>query len=306
MRVVAFGGGKGLATCLRALRTLDVDVTAVVTVADDGGSSGRLRAVRPLIPPGDLRKALIALSRSEAAVTEVFAHRFDGSDELSGHAVGNLVLAGLMETVGDPVEALDVAGRMLDAAGRVLPMATVPLDIEASVEVDGRTATVRGQHNIAVSGGVVQHVRLEPVEPKPCPQAVDAIAAADWLVLGPGSWYTSVIPHLLVPGLRDAIETSLARRAVVLNLAGDGETDGLSLAEHVVALRAYAPQLHADVVLADCEATAEPEPTERAAQSLGARLELARLAAPADPLRHDWQALARALGTVLRLEVYVG
>ncbi|MGH8793755.1 MAG: gluconeogenesis factor YvcK family protein [Stackebrandtia sp.] len=299
-RVVAFGGGKGLAACLRALSALDVDVTAVVTVADDGGSSGRLRATRPLIPPGDLRKALIALSPRDDALTRVFGHRFGGDDDLTGHAVGNLVLAGLMETLGDPVAALEAAARMLDVPGRVLPMATTPLDIEALVEVDGESRTVRGQHNVAVSRGVIQHVRLDPAAPLACPQAVEAIGVADWLVLGPGSWYTSVIPHLLVPGLRDAIEESRARRAVVLNLAGDSETDGLSPAEHVVALRAYAPRLAVDVVFADIEATGDPAPTARAAQSLGARLELAPMAVAGDSHRHDWRALARALGPVIR------
>ncbi|HZE41704.1 MAG TPA: uridine diphosphate-N-acetylglucosamine-binding protein YvcK [Stackebrandtia sp.] len=298
-RIVALGGGKGLSAALRALKTFDVDITAVVTVADDGGSSGRIRATRDVVPPGDLRKALIALSPNDDALTEVFGYRFGGTDDLTGHAVGNLVLTGLMETLGDPVAAIAAAARMLDVDATVLPMATVPVDIEASVETDGVTAVVRGQHNVATSSGVVQHLRLRPEAPPACPQALEAIAAADWLVLGPGSWYTSVMPHLLVPQLRDAIEASTAKKAIVLNLDKEPETDGLTLAEHVVALRAYAPELRADIIIADTQATGEPEPVARAAQSLGAQLLLAPVAEPGRKDRHDWRALARALKPVI-------
>jgi uncharacterized cofD-like protein len=158
---------------------------------------------------------------------------------------------------------------------------------------------IYGQHNLGASRGVVQHVRINPPAPAACPQAVAAIAQADWLVFGPGSWYTSVIPHLLVPQLREAIEASTARRVVILNLVKDSETDGLSLAEHLVALRAYAPELTVDVVLADIHATGEPEPVSRAAQSLGARLLLAPVAEPGASDRHDSQALAAALKPVI-------
>ncbi|ADD42651.1 gluconeogenesis factor YvcK family protein [Stackebrandtia nassauensis] len=298
-RVVALGGGKGLSAALKALRGFDVDLTAIVTVADDGGSSGRLRETRDLVPPGDLRKALIALSRRDDELSEVFAHRFGGDDSLAGHAVGNLLLAGLMDTLGDPVAAVEAAARMLNVDGRVLPMATVPLDIEAEIEFERESRVVRGQHAVAVSDGIVRHLRLHPAAPKACPQALDAIAAADWLILGPGSWYTSVIPHLLVPDLRDAIEASPARRVVVLNLTRENETDGLSLAEHLVALRAYSPGFTADVVVADTQATGEPEPVARAAQSLGARLLLAPVAASGRCDRHDWRALADALRPVI-------
>ncbi|TWJ15793.1 putative cofD-like protein [Stackebrandtia albiflava] len=296
---MAFGGGKGLAASLRALRTLDAEVTAVVTVADDGGSSGRLRATRPLVPPGDLRKALIALSDGDRELRAVFGHRFAGEDEIAGHAVGNLMLVALMERFADPVAALDAAAAMLGAHGRVLPMATEPLDIEADVELGGETVVVRGQHHVAVSTGTVRHVRLAPAEPRACAEAVEAVSRADWLVFGPGSWYTSVIPHLLVPELRRAIEASPARRIVVLNLSKENETAGLSLAGHLGALAEYAPGLTIDVVLADTQATGEPDPVLRAAQSLGARLLLAGVAEPDLPDRHDPAALAAALTTVI-------
>lgn len=299
-RIVAFGGGKGLAASLRALRTLDADVTAVVTVADDGGSSGRLRATRPLVPPGDLRKALIALSDADDVLRDVFGHRFAGTDELAGHAVGNLVLAGLMETLGNPVAALDAAAALLRARGRVLPMSTVPLDIEADIDIDGTTAVVKGQHHVAVSDGTVRQVRLVPAEPVACPDVITEVGRADWLVFGPGSWYTSVIPHLLVPKLRDAIIAGAARRIVILNLSDENETAGLSLADHLEAFQNYAPGLGVDVVLADTQATGEPEPVQRAAQSLGARLLLAGVAEPGSSARHDPIALAAALTTVIQ------
>lgn len=298
-RVVALGGGTGLAATLRALRTLDVEVCAIVTVADDGGSSGRLRATRPLIPPGDLRKALLALSPRTDSLWDVFAHRFAGEDQLTGHSLGNLILTAFMESTDDPVAAVARAGALLDITGTVLPMATQPLDIEADIEVDGKTITVTGQRNVGTSDGIVRHVRILPPHPRACPEAVAAIASADWLVFGPGSWYTSVIPHLLVPELRDAVEASPARRAVLLNLVKDAETDDLSLAEHLVALRAYAPGLTVDVVVADTQATGEPEPVSRAAQSLGARLLLAPVAESGVSDRHDSRALAAALKPVI-------
>lgn len=299
-RIVAFGGGKGLAASLRALRRLDADVTAVVTVADDGGSSGRLRRTRPLVPPGDLRKALIALSDADDVLRDLFGYRFSGTDELAGHSVGNLVLAGLMETLEDPVAALDAAAVLLRARGRVLPMCTMPLDIEADVDVGGTTTVVKGQHHVAVSDGTVRAVRLVPDDPVVCPEVLTEVARADWLLFGPGSWYTSVIPHLLIPKLQDAFNASNARRIVILNLSDENETSGLSSADHLAAFRSYAPGLAVDVVLADTQATGDPAPLRRAAQSLGARLLLAGVAESSSSARHDPVALAAALTTVIQ------
>jgi uncharacterized cofD-like protein len=317
VRVVALGGGHGLGACLRALRALrtgwrgelDLRVTAVVTVGDDGGSSGRLRADRGVLPPGDLRQALAALSDVDDAVAartaELFQHRFDGADALAGHAVGNLVLCGLLELTGDPVRALDHAGAMVRAGGRVLPMSRRPVAIEADVRgADARhpdrVVTVRGQHAVAVTPGRVERVRLTPAAPPACAEAVAAIDAADWLIFGPGSWYTSVIPHLLVPDLAAAIVRSPARRLVTLNLAAEKETYGMSLADHLAALTRYRPGLRADVVLADGKAVGDPEPVHRASESLGARLLLAPVAVADGTPRHDPGALAAALEPVLR------
>jgi uncharacterized cofD-like protein len=308
VRVVAFGGGHGLGASLRALRTLrahlDLDLTAVVTVGDDGGSSGRLRGERGVLPPGDLRQALAALADAADPVAgrtaDLLQYRFDGAGALAGHPVGNLLLVGLMELTGDPVAALDHAAAMLGCCGRVLPMSREPVSIEADVREAGRgPVTIRGQHAVAVTRGVVETVRLTPSEPPACREAVAAIAAADWLIFGPGSWYTSVIPHILVPGLAAAILGSTARHLVTLNLAAEKETSGLSQPDHLAALARYLPGLRVDVVLADGKAVGDPEPVHRAAESLGARLLLAPVAVPDGTPRHDPAALAAALEPVL-------
>jgi uncharacterized cofD-like protein len=343
-RVVAFGGGHGLSASLRALRhcapELDLDITAVVTVGDDGGSSGRLRAERGGLPPGDLRQALVALAGDHPATRRsagLFQHRFAAApagagpvpasaspavaeagvagtapvggsagrvDGLAGHAVGNLVLCGLMELLGDPVAALEHAGAMLGAVGRVLPMSRQPVGIEAQVRgadpaAPDEVRTVRGQHQVAVTTGRVESLRLTPAAPAACAEAVEAIHTADWLIFGPGSWYTSVLPHLLVPQLADAIVSSSARRLVTLNLAAEKETLGLSVADHLAALRWYLPELKVDLVLADAKAVGDPEPVERAAESLGARLVLAPVAVVDGTPRHDPAALGAALVPVL-------
>lgn len=322
VKLVAFGGGHGLGAGLRALRrcrsTLELEITAVVTVGDDGGSSGRLRAQRGALPPGDLRQALAALADSDppsGVTAELFQYRFAASpppvgdpdagvDPLAGHPVGNLVLCGLMELLGDPVAALEHAAGMVRAAGRVLPMSREPVAIEAQVRGadparPGEPVPVRGQHEVAVSTGRVESLRLDPVRPVACREAVAAVAEADWLVFGPGSWYTSVIPHLLVPDLAAAIVASPARRLVILNLSVEPETAGLTVPEHLTALSAYAAGLHVDVVLGDEGWVADPEPVRRAAESLGAKLALAPVAAAGDEPRHDPAALAEALLPVL-------
>jgi uncharacterized cofD-like protein len=315
LKVVAFGGGHGLAASLRGLRhcapALDLDITAVVTVGDDGGSSGRLRAERDaLVPPGDLRQALAALAGEDPVFQRTAAllqHRFTAigdPDPLTGHAVGNLLLLGLMELLGDPVVALEHAAGMVGATGRVLPMARYAVGIEADVrggdpKRPGETVTVRGQHAVAVTMGHVEAVRLTPASPPTCPAVRSAIAAADWLIFGPGSWYTSVLPHLLVPELAAAIVASPARRLVTLNLAVENETAGLSVADHLAALHWYLPELRVDAVLADAKWVGEPEPVHRAAAALGALLVLAPLAVADGSPRHDPESLGVALVPVL-------
>src|ERR1700712_5218637 len=220
-KVVALGGGHGLAASLTALRMVTDHITAIVTVADDGGSSGRLRESRGVLPPGDLRMALTALSE-DPVVAKLWQHRFDDRDALSGHPVGNLILAGLFETSPDPISALQHAAHLAQVRQTVLPMALTPVEIHATVtglddsNPDG-SSEIRGQHTVASTTGVVQEVWLSPASPSACPQALAAVGAADVLILGPGSLYTSVLVHMLVPELRTAVEQSSATRVLILN-----------------------------------------------------------------------------------------
>lgn len=294
---------------LSALRTLDVDVTAVVTVADDGGSSGRLRRELPgCLPPGDLRMALAALAGEDPTGRlwqRTFQHRFAGEGALAGHPVGNLVLAGLAELLGDPVLALDAAAQLLGVAGRVLPMSTRPLTIVGEVsglEEDDPSAmrAIRGQVAVAATPGQVHSVRLEPADAAACPEALQAISEADLVTLGPGSWFTSVLPHLLIGDLAQALIASSAHRLVVLNLAPQpGETEGFSPEQHLQVLSAHAPALRIDTVLADSGAIGSQRALAAAAAELGAGLQLARVAYGDGDSRHDPAALAAALEQVL-------
>jgi uncharacterized cofD-like protein len=305
--VVAFGGGHGLAASLRALRHLTQQLTAVVTVADDGGSSGRLRQELGVLPPGDLRMALSALcDDGEWGHTwrDVLQHRFTSQGSLHDHAVGNLLIVALWELLGDPVTGLDWVGRLLGSRGRVLPMSAVPLAIEADVvgldpARPDAVQVVHGQVAVASTPGDVVAVRLTPADPPACPEAVEAVRAADWLVLGPGSWFTSVTPHLLVPELAKALVEARARRCLVLNLAAPGgETEGLSPEDHVRALTAHAPHLRLDVVLADPAAVDDVHALEDAAAEAGARLVLRQVGLGDGTARHDPLRLAAAFRDV--------
>ena len=308
-KVVAFGGGHGLAASLHALRRVTDELTAVVTVADDGGSSGRIRSELGSLPPGDLRMALAALAADDEwgrVWAQVYQHRFGGGGTLDGHAVGNLVLTALTDITGDPVAALDLAGRLVRGTGRVLPLATSALEIVADVvgldpDDPGRAVEVRGQVAVATTPGRVVAVRIEPPEPPACAEAVQAVHDCDWAVLGPGSWFTSVIPHLLVPDMAKALAGSSARVCVALNLSPQpGETDGFSPETHLEVLAAHAPDLDVAVVLADRSAVSGDEAGLReTAAGLGARLVVADVAArdgtgSDGSGRHDPERLAAA------------
>jgi uncharacterized cofD-like protein len=302
-RVVALGGGHGLSASLAALRRVVDDLTAVVTVADNGGSSGRLRREFGVLPPGDLRQALSALCGDDEwgrTWASVLQHRFSSDGEMDNHALGNLLIVTLWELLGDHVDGLDWVSRLLGAQGRVLPMAVTPLDITATVrgidpaDPDALT-TVRGQVEVASTTGQVTSVQLEPRNPPACPEALAAVRAADWVILGPGSWFTSVIPHLLVPELRESLVRSPARKAVVLNLVPQpGETDGFSPEQHLEVLCAHAPELVIDAVVADRAAVPDPERLARACKGMAARLVVADLAVGDGTPRHDPARLADA------------
>ncbi|PKQ24823.1 MAG: hypothetical protein CVT65_01045 [Actinobacteria bacterium HGW-Actinobacteria-5] len=308
--VVAFGGGHGLAASLTALRQLTHRLTAVVTVADDGGSSGRLREEFPILPPGDLRMALAALCGDDEvgrAWAEVLQSRFPGDGPLGGHSIGNLLIAGLWQTLADPVAGLDMVASMLHVEGRVLPMAAVPLVIEADMigadpaRPDEVTVVV-GQEAVALATGEIGDVRLTPSDPPAVPEALRAIHAADYLVLGPGSWYSSVIPHVLVPELLEAIATSRARRILALNLVPtDDETPAYTAARHIEVLAEHAPQLRFDVVVADPSFSRGDPHLSTFVESLGAQLVVAPVRMRDGSPRHDPYLLAAVYAGIMGL-----
>ena len=306
--VAALGGGHGLAATLTALRYVTDEITAIVTVADDGGSSGRLRDEFGVLPPGDLRMALAALcAESEWGHTwrDVLQHRFAGDGPLGGHALGNLLIVALWELHDDPVAGLDLVGRLLDVQGRVLPMAAVPLSIEADVsdldpEHPDEVTLVRGQAKVAKCEGRVHEVRLIPDAPPACPESVAAVLDADHLVLGPGSWFTSVIPHLLVPDLAEAIVTTKARRTLTLNHDLADETAGYSASEHVEVLADHAPRLRLDTIVCDPTFLAGDTHLAGYAASLGAQLIVAPVRRPDGSPRHDVHRLAAVYADLMK------
>lgn len=307
--VVAFGGGHGLSATLKALKRLTDRVTAVVTVADDGGSSGRLRREFDCLPPGDLRMALAALCGDDSdgrLWASVLQTRFDGSGSLGGHAIGNLLITALWQRDPDPVVGLDQVGRLLNAQGRVLPMASIPLRIVADVGglAPGQpqaVTTLEGQARIALTHGDVLQVRLEPPDAPACPETVAAIARADYLVFGPGSWFTSVVPHLLVPELRQAILTSQAKKICVMNLLDAAETAGFTPSRHLEVLMDHCPQLRLDTVIADPRfARGDPQLATLVA-SLDADLVVTEVGLRDGSARHDPFLLAAAFANVMDL-----
>jgi len=306
--VAALGGGHGLSATLSALCRLTGNISAVVGVADNGGSSGRLREEFGIVPPGDLRMALAALCPEDAVGrmwSQVLQHRYRSDGDLSGHAVGNLLISALWQQTNDVVSGLDYLGALVGARGRVLPASTVPLDLVADV-VDPleQLRCVRGQADVARSGGRVVDVRLEPAGAPVCEDAVAAVRAAEVLVIGPGSWFTSVLPHFEIPDLRAAIADTKAYRVLVLNLeSSTGETLGYSLADHLRVLHERYPEIRVDVVLADPRTSDDHGHLHRVAEDLGAAVVFERLAAPAQAdqlLRptHNPDLLAAALTTV--------
>jgi uncharacterized cofD-like protein len=291
VRVVALGGGHGLAVTLTALRLLGVQPTAVVTVADDGGSSGRLRRDLGMLPPGDLRKAMLALADPAAEVRELFAYRFERGD-LAGHNLGNLALAALTDLEGGFLEALGAASRWLGVHGRVLPATLVP--VRLCGRVDGRQ--VEGQVAIMTATGRVESVWLEPRSPAAVPAAVAAVREADLVLLGPGSTFTSVVPNVLVPELAAAL-VEAERLVYICNLeAQPGETSGFPPEGHLAAILDHCPGLRVATVLCQRPRDAAAAAREVAAFAvLGAGVVHAEVAADDHPGRHDAARLATAL-----------
>ncbi len=315
---VAIGGGTGMPSLLRGIKAFTSNITAVVTVADDGGSSGRLRQELGLPPPGDFRNNIAALAEDEALMTHVLQYRFggahagNGQGELRGHAFGNLLLAALTGVTGSFDEGLIAAERVLAVQGRVLPATLDQVSLVAEVAQqagDGSTKTLRveGESAIPRAGGRIEQIYLEPSTAHAYPPAVQAILQADAVVLGPGSLYTSIVPNLLVPGIAQAIRHTRALRIYICNLAVQpGETDGYSLSDHVAAIDRVLGGNYLDVVIAsdrhdparlsaeERQRTILVEPLWRFTRR-DTRLITADLADEARPWRHDSEKLAAIL-----------
>lgn len=233
-RVVIIGGGTGLPVLLRGLKHYPVDITAIVTVADDGGSSGRLRNDLHIPPPGDIRNVLAALSDVEPLIEEMFQHRFATSNELSGHSLGNLILAAMTSITGNFVHAIQEMSKVLNVRGKVLPAANQSVVLHAEME-DG--TVVSGESKIPYSGKKIKKVFLTPKHIKPLPETISAIRKADLIIIGPGSLYTSILPNLLVPKLGAEVCRAKAKKVYICNLMTQaGETYNYSASDHVKAI----------------------------------------------------------------------
>ena len=304
-RVVAIGGGTGLSTLLRGLKEYTTNITAIVTVADDGGSSGRLRGELGILPPGDLRNCLAALAETEPLMAEVFQHRFERGS-LAGHTVGNVLIGALDEITGDFVAAVSAASRVLAVRGRVLPATTDEVRLVARLE-DGRE--VHGESAITAAGGRIAELRLLPEGARALPEACEAVAAADLIVIGPGSLYTSILPNLLLPELAAAVRAARGPRLFVVNMMTQpGETGGFSAADHLAALRALAGPGLVDAVVVNTAPVsaaraapyrlqgAAPVRVDRAAlEGMGVHVVTGDLAAAEGLVRHDPERLAAML-----------
>jgi uncharacterized cofD-like protein len=302
-RVVAIGGGHGLSALLRGLKEDTRNITAVVTVADDGGSSGRLREKLGILPPGDIRNCLAALSNDEALLTQLFQYRFSGAPELEGHSFGNLFITALTEITGSFEEAIAESGRALSVSGRVLPSTLHAVRLVADMSLPDVVNEVRveGESRIPEMAGRVRRVWLDPNNPPAFPPVLQALLSAELIVIGPGSLYTSLLPNLLVPDLLAAVRASRALKVYVCNLATQvGETDLYSCQDHVRALEEHlGPDLF-DVVVFNENYTGQLSADSRWVQAVeesrkDRRLYGADLPEPEHPWRHDSAKLSKVL-----------
>lgn len=304
--VVAIGGGTGLSTLLRGMKKRTSHLTAIVTVADDGGSSGRLREEMGIIAPGDLRNCLVAMAEKETLMDEVFQHRFGGTGTLAGHSMGNLFLAALMERYRDPETALEAASEILNVRGKVVPSSTARLRLRAEME-DG--TVVDGESRIPRTGKRIRRLHVLPENPTAVAAAIEAMAQADIITLGPGSLYTSVLPNLLVPEMALALQRSDAIKIYICNaMTQPGETDGYTVADHVRAIFDHVGPGVVDYVLIN-DRLPEPEVLERyrqlgsvpveadtdALKRLGVKYIRANVLASGEAAAHDPDLLAAAL-----------
>jgi len=301
--IVALGGGTGLSYLLRGLKQRSHNLAAIVTVADDGGSSGELRKNLGILPPGDIRDCLAALADDEEMLSHVFQYRFGKRAGVNGHSLGNLFISALTDITGSFEEAVAESGRVLAIKGRVLPatLHDVKLVAEISLPEEDREVKVVGESMIPKTKGLIERIWLEPGNPLPYPPSVQAVLNADLIVIGPGSLYTSVIPNLLVPGLADAVRASKALKFFICNVANqEGETQGYTWSDHIKAVERCIPNLHFDVII--CHQDTEQQtingveivkPDAILAEQYS--VYFASIADKEDPWRHDSNKLAEVI-----------
>jgi uncharacterized cofD-like protein len=308
-RIVAIGGGHGLSTLLRGLKTVSHNIFAVVTVADDGGSSGRLRESLGILPPGDVRNCLAALSENEDLLAQLFQYRFtDSEGALEGHSFGNLFISSMAEVTGSFEQAIAESGRVLAVSGRVLPASLENVNLIADIleKNSGKSIQVEGESTITKTDGLIQRVRLDPANPAAFPEVIQAILSADIIVVGPGSLYTSILPNLLVKDIYSAIRASQALKFFVCNVATQkGETEGFSCGDHLRVIEEHVGVNLFDIIIANDNPPREYNPNVEAV-SVEEELKdkyavyMKDLLDTEHPWRHDPQKIARVLIDLFR------
>ncbi len=302
-RIVVIGGGHGLATLLRGLKSYTKNLTAIVTVADDGGSSGELRRSLGVLPPGDIRNCLTALSNDEELLTQLFQYRFSDETGLNGHSLGNLFISGLAEITGSFEEAVAESGRVLAVQGQVLPSTLTDVRLSASIEIPEKKKSlwIQGESKIPKTRGQVKRLWLEPDNVPAYPPAIQAILSADLILIGPGSLYTSILPNLLVPDITAAIRASRAMKFFICNLASQpGETDRYSSGDHVAAIENHVGSHLFDLIVCNNNCTVDL-PTDVDWVKVDFELERSYPVYQTDlldlehPWRHDSQKLAQVI-----------
>jgi len=251
-RIVAIGGGTGLSCLLRGLKNYTSNLTAIVTVADDGGSSGELRRNLGILPPGDIRNCLTALADDEEMLSQVFKYRFGERAGVNGHSLGNLFISALTDITGSFEEAVSESGKVLAVRGRVLPSTLHDVRLVAEIKLPNENKEIKvvGESEITHLDGMISHLWLEPSNPLPFPPAVQAILNADLIIVGPGSLFTSVLPNLLVPGLAESIKSSKALKFFICNVANQkGETEGFKTSDHIEVIEKHLNNTHFDVII---------------------------------------------------------
>ncbi len=308
LRIVAIGGGTGLSTLLQGLKRYaqeprEADITAVVTVTDDGGSSGRLRREFDVLAPGDIRNCMVALSEDEALLSKLFQYRFAEGRGLKGHSFGNLFLTALTNLTGDFTQAVKVSSEVLASLGRIYPSTDANVILEAELD-NGRI--VAGETKISKSRARIRRIRLRPRTCKPLPETLEAIEQADLITFGPGSLFTSLVPNVLVQGIPEAIRHSRALRAYFVNLMWQpGETIGFRASDHVDAIQRHAGMKLFDVVVVNTRSISARQRRKYAAEEaqsvmndvdrlaeMGMQVMAADLLADGDIVRHDYRATA--------------